>query len=393
MLEQIDQSPKETNQHVKPMDQSKSLWSIGLQKILRLGTIFIATVLIPTTLSIFYFGFIASDVYISESEFVVRSPDKAATSGLGFLLKSAGFSNSGEVAYAAQDYIKSRDALRAINSNKAFERAYSGEPISIFNRFNPMGWSGSFEDLYDYFKSRVTVTHDSGTAITSLKVRAYDAKSAARFNEQLLEMAEGLVNRLNTRGRNDLISFAQQEVDKAKKSAILAGQAVSDYRNRFGVVDPEKQAAIQLQMISKLQDELIASRTQLAELQNFAPINPQIATLRARAASLSQQIAQESGKVAGNRGSLVDRAVQYQRLALENEFAAKQLAASMASLEEARNEARRKQAYVERIVQPNAPDSAEEPRRVRGIVVTFVMGLVAWGVLSMLLSGVREHRS
>ena len=64
----------------------------------------------------------------------------------------------------------------------------------------------------------------------------------------------------------------------------------------------------------------------------------------------------------------------------------------MVSLQDARNEAQRKQAYVERIVQPNVPDDALEPRRIKGVLATLVIGLVAWGVLSMLLAGVREHQ-
>ena len=64
----------------------------------------------------------------------------------------------------------------------------------------------------------------------------------------------------------------------------------------------------------------------------------------------------------------------------------------MTSLEQARNEAQRKQLYLERIVQPSLPDVAVEPRRLRGVAATFLLGLVAWGILSMLIAGVREHQ-
>ncbi|HWJ38871.1 MAG TPA: hypothetical protein VNR86_08950, partial [Sphingomicrobium sp.] len=164
------------------------------------------------------------------------------------------------------------------------------------------------------------------------------------------------------------------------------------FRNRSGVVDPEKQAAVQLQMVSKLQDELIATRTQLAELRRFAPANPQVESLQIRIGSLSRQINDESGKVAGNQRSLAGAAAQYQRLLLESQIADKQLGAAMNSLAEAQNEARRKQAYVERIARPNVPDDATEPRRLRGILSTLILGLVAWGVLSMLFAGIREHQ-
>jgi capsular polysaccharide transport system permease protein len=46
---------------------------------------------------------------------------------------------------------------------------------------------------------------------------------------------------------------------------------------------------------------------------------------------------------------------------------------------------------LERIVQPSRPDTALEPRRVRGVLATLGLGLIVWGVLTMLVAGVKEH--
>lgn len=353
--------------------------------------LFVVTVLIPTALAVLYFGLFTSDVYLSESKFVVRSPDKPATSGLGVILKTAGFSNAGDEIYAAQSFVISRDALHAINRGKAFEMAYTRPSISIFNRFNPLGLFGSFEDLFKYYNGKVQVEHDNVSSISSLTVRAYTPEDARKFNRQLLEMAEATVNRLNERGRQDLIRFARVEVEDAKDKARTAALNLSKFRNVSGVVDPEKQATVQLQMISKLQDELIAARNQLLQLRAYTPENPQIPVLETKIQGLSRDIDAELGKVAGSQRSLAASAAEYQRLLLESQVADKQLAGAISSLEEARNEARRKQAYVERIVQPNLPDEAIEPRRLRSVFGIFVFGLIAYGIISMLLAGMREH--
>jgi capsular polysaccharide transport system permease protein len=333
----------------------------------------------------------ASDVYVSESQFVVRSPDKPAASGLGVLLKSAGVGNAGDEIFAAHEYVRSRDALKDLNRNDAVVHAYGNSAVSIFDRFNPLGFDGSFEDLYDYYRGKVRVDYATTSSITTLTVRAFTARDAQLFNRQLLERSEELVNRLNNRGRTDLVRFATQEVVEAKIAAREAALSLARFRNASGILDPEKQATLQLQMVSKLQDELIGARTQLQQLRAMAPENPQIPILETRIASLSREIDEQLGLVAGNRRSLSASAAQYQRLELEREFADRRLAAAMNSLEEARNESRRKQAYVERIVQPSLPDEAKEPRRLRGIFATFVLGLVAWAIASMLLAGIREH--
>ena len=357
-----------------------------------LSPLFLLTVVIPTSLAILYFGFFASDVYVSQSAFVVRSPEKPSVGGFGGLIKGAGFGNSSDEVYAAQDYIKSRDALRALDAGGRFKSAYTQPGISFFDRFDPTGLFGSFEHLYRYFSGKVNVNFDSTSSITTLTVRGFNGRDAYRFNQQLLGLAEQMVNRLNERGRRDLINFAKREVDEAKADARVAASALAVFRNRSGIVDPEKQAGVQLQMVSKLQDELIANRTQLAELRQYAPANPQVESLQTRITSLQGQINNEVSKVAGNRQSLAGAVVQYQRLTLESELADKQLAAAMTSLVEAQNEARRKQVYVQRIVQPNLPDSPIEPRRVRGILATLILGLIAWGIASMLMAGVREHK-
>jgi capsular polysaccharide transport system permease protein len=390
MLERNDQFVSE--QSVTGDGRYRTVLRVAAEKLLKLGWLFIILVVAPTVASVAYFGICASDVYLSESRFVVRSPDKSTSSPLGVLLKGAGFSNAGDEIFAAQDYIVSRDALTALNKGDGFQRAYSDNNISIVDRFGTLLTGRTFEDLFKYFKTKVKVERDSTSSITTLTVRAYTAEEALRYNRQLLEMAEGTVNRLNERGRQDLIRFASTEVEAAKEKSRTAALALSAYRNREGIVDPEKQAAVQLQMISKLQDELISTKTELLQLRAFTPTNPQIPVLETRVDGLSHEMESELGKVAGNQRSLAAAAAQYQRLQLETQFADKQLAAAMASLEEAQNEARRKQAYIERIVQPNLPDEAMEPKRLRGVVATLALGLVLWGIFSMLLAGAREHR-
>jgi capsular polysaccharide transport system permease protein len=358
----------------------------------RVNTLFLLTVVVPTVLSIIYFGLIASDLYVSKSQFVVRSPDKPSTTGLGVLLKSVGFSNAGDEIFATQDYVVSRDALRTLNQNGAVEAAYTRPGVSMFDRFNPFGWNGSFEDLYDYYTGKVTIEHDATSSITTLSVKAFSAEDARKFNQRLLAQAEGLVNRLNSRGQRDLVDYAKRESQEAEQAGLRASRELARYRDQVGVIDPERQATVQLQMVSKLQDELIGARTQLAQLQALAPENPQIPLLETRIGSLTKEVQSALGQVTGARGSLAGSAVQYQRLQLEREFADKRLTAALTSLQEARNEARRQQAYVERIVQASLPDEAEQPRRLRGILATIVLGLVAYGVLTMLFAGIREHK-
>lgn len=363
-----------------------------IARTIKSNRLFLVTVIAPTLLAIIYFGLIASDVYLSESRFVVRSPERPVATGLDMLLKGAGFSRSQDDTYNVHDFMLSRDALRKMETQLSLTKTFSSSEIDIFNRFDSLGIDNSFEALFRYYRDLVTVNLDTASSISALQVRAFTAEDAYRMNEMLLQMGEHLINQLNERGRQDMIRFAVAEVTNAEQKAKTAALALSNYRNQKAVFDPERQSALQLQQISKLQDELIATKTQLAQVSTFTPENPQISSLRKRAETIQSEIDTQMSKVAGGGASLTHKSAEFERLSLERVFADKQLAAALTSLEQARNDAQRKQLYLERIVQPNKPDIAIEPRRIRAVFATFVFGLISWGILTILIAGIREHR-
>ncbi len=360
-------------------------------QIKSMNRLFLFTVVLPTLLAVVYFGLIASDVYISESRFVIRSPEAQTASPLGLILKGVGFTRSQDDSYTVQDFILSRDALRILNEQLDIRKAFASKEVDIFSRFSSLDWDHSFEALYKYYQKHVDVQLDNASSIIALTTRAFTANDSFNMNKLLIERSEALVNRLNERGRQDMIRFATQEVAEAEKKDEAAALALASYRNKKGVIDPERQSPIPLQQIAKLQEELIVTKNQLAQLNMLAKDNPQIPSLKVRAQSLEAEIQAESNRVAGGGRSLASKATDYQRLALEKEFHDKMLASAMSTLEQARNEAQRKQLYLERIAQPSMPDAPSEPKRFKDVSVTFVISLVIWGILSLLSASIKEH--
>jgi capsular polysaccharide transport system permease protein len=357
-----------------------------------LSPLFFISVLLPTVLAGIYYGLVASDTYVSESRFIVRSPQRPQLSGLGAILGAGGFARSQDDTYSVHDFILSRDALRELNEKLNVEKMYSSEAIDSFDRFTSFDWDRSFESFFKYYKKRVSVEYDSVSAISVLSVRAYTAGDARDINVLLLSMGERLVNQLNDRSRSDLISVAEKEVKTSEDRAKDASLALSSFRSRQSVFDPDRQAAMQLQGTARIQEELLATETQLAQLRQVSPNNPQIPSLVNRSQLLREAIAKQDARVAGKQpGSFTAQSSGYDRLLLEKTFAERQLATSLAALESARNEAQRQQLYLETLVQPNLPDMAIEPRRFRTVGMVFLLGLIVWGVLSLVVASVREH--
>lgn len=355
--------------------------------------LFVVFVVVPNILAIIYFGLVASDVYISESRFLVRSPQKQVQGGLvGQLLQGSGISHSQDDAYAVRDYILSRDALRELSGKLGLRQMFGDRHVDALNRFPGLfSRDDSFEQFYRYYGKHINVEYDPVSSISILTINAYTAKDANRINTLLLEMSERLVNTLNDQSRHDLIDFADKEVKLASDKAKDASMALLSYRSKQSVFEPDKQAALQLEGVARLQQELVSTEAELAQIRKLSPDSPQIRSLTSRAETLRNAIASEAAKVTGAQGSFSARAPTYERLALDVDFADKQLGVALAELESVRSEALQKQLYLERLVQPSLPDKAMQPMRIRSVFTVFLFSLVAWGVASLLVASVREH--
>ena len=332
---------------------------------------------LPTIVAGVYFGLIAVDRYVSEARFVIREPNSAGrlvpSSGtIADLPKSTGSTN----AFAVHDYILSRDALALLERSvdlRAMLRAAAGDP---FWRFAfPFG-SGSEEDMYDYYRRLVSLDYDDSTDVSTLRVQAFRPRDAQRIAAILLGGAEAMLNRMNERADADALRVAEAEVASSREAALAAEDALTAYRNREQVVDPLELSKTVLSTIATLTQQLVATAADLDIALHLSAHSPQIRPLRSRINALQAQIDHERGVLAGSDRSLAPRIAGYERLLLLRSFAEQRYVSALTLLETARLDAERQSAYLERVVNPRAPDQPRYPFRLLWPAVTLLAGLL-----------------
>jgi BexC/CtrB/KpsE family polysaccharide export inner-membrane protein len=359
---------------------------------------FILVVVLPTSIAAIYFLLIAAPVYVSEARFVVRSRSESPSAGLGSVLQNVGqsfgvsFGQSATDAFEVEEYMKSRDAVATLAQNDGLRQKLARPEADFFARY-PRPWEGgSFESLFKAYKRYVTVGYDSQTSISTLKVEAFRPEDAQVLASALLDGGEALVNRLNDRAMADAVSQAQRQVLEAETMSIDAQTTLTAFRNRERMIDPDKSSVVDLDLTGRLEGQLANMRAERSGLAASAPDSPQLAVMDRRISAFAAQLEGERSRIAGQTDSLAPKIGEYERLTLERDLAVKTLESSVGALESARIDARRKQLYLERVVKPNLPDRAELPRRLYSIWVVFLGALVAYGIASLALAGLREHR-
>lgn len=350
-------------------------------------------VIAPTLLASIYYGLIASDVYVSESRFVIKAPDRRASSMSSFssFMMSAGLGGGQEQSSEILGYLRSRDALQDVSRTVDVRAIFSAEEADWLSQFPGPFEDGNFEDLYEYYASMVFAGPDADTGLTILSVNAFRPQDAQALNAGLLDLSEQLVNRLNARINAQAISEAEDRVRLAEQRVRNARVQLAAFRNQSDLLDPEQQGAAVLTVSSSLLTQEAAMRAKLAEVEAATPNHPSLPSMRERVAALAQQVAEQTGRAVGTPGGIASKLAGYETLLVEQEFATQMLTAANASLEQARAEAVSQQYYLERVVEPNLPDDALLPNRLKSVLAVLFACLCLYLVGWMLVVGILEH--
>lgn len=364
-------------------------------KYLKNNRLLLIICVIPSLVSMVYFTFIASDVYISESSFVIKSvkSDSNISGTLNSILNVTGISRAQDDTYAVDKFIHSREALHGLEKNIDIRNFYSNNG-DWFSRFNFLGINGENEAFYNYFNKKITTYLDPVSGIETLLVRSFDSKHAQEINSDILKLSEDFINQINNRAQKDLIEFALKNKNQAEIKLKEAATKLSRYRTEHGIFDVKSQGDLHFAIISKIQDELINVRAQQEQLRVLSPQNPQLITLKAREKILKEEYDNQVQSIFGvTTDSISNQVYEYQNLVLENEIAQKQLTSEIISLENAKTQSQKQQLYLDVITKPSTPDLADEPKRWYNIISTIIISLILYGIINLLLASIREHRN
>lgn len=347
---------------------------------------------IPTLVASIYFGLIASDVYVSESRFAIRSAKQGASgSGIAAFLSSPMISSGGQESMIVSDYVKSQDMLAKIKEKLDVREHYADRRRDVLSR---LASNASEEELLEYLESHLEVMRDTSSDVITLRVHAYEPVFAQELATLVIELSEELVNRMSNRIEADALSVAQTEVERLANRLRMASDDITRFRNDTKSLNPAAESTALMGLVSGIEARLLETRTELTEKRAFMrPSAPEVVTLNNRIKALTRQLQLERGRVSGDQegvqlSGLIDA---YQPLVLEQEISQQQYTSALTSLEMARLEAQRKKQYLVAFILPNLPDDALEPRRFYEVLTVLFTSLVVYLIGALMWSALRDH--
>ncbi|SIQ58969.1 capsular polysaccharide transport system permease protein [Rhizobium sp. RU20A] len=352
--------------------------------------IFMAVFVIPTCASLFY-NLIAADRFVSEAQFVVKGVNSTQVGGLSMLLRTFGISRSNDDSYAIENYLKSRDALGSLQNKIDLREVYSRPESDFLTRFHSFLYGDTTESLFDYYLDQIEVERNAESGVSTLRVSAYRPDDAKLIADTLLALGEMRVNDMNARARADALKLSEDALQLSEARLSASERSLTLYRNSELLVDPANEAQMSSTVIGKLYAQSIQEQIKLDQLLRAAADSPGISAQKLKVDSLREQLAAAEGKLVGDDGSLASKIGKYEQLVFERELANRAYEASVNAVNQAREEALRKQIYLQTIVTPNLPDKATRPYRLHNVFTVGLLTMASAIMIYLLVSGSREH--
>jgi capsular polysaccharide transport system permease protein len=358
---------------------------------------FCLAVILPTFAALGFTTFYASNQFVSEFRVAVRSLEPIKTGGMADLFGFAGVTQAGNDSNAVVQYLQSRQAIDDLDGGAAAARGlYDDTSIDWFSRLRA---DAPIEEFTRYWDRMVDSYYEPQTGTIIVKVGAFKSTDAFRLATDLWRNAEGLVNRLSERARQDTVAFAAQEVARAEARLAEVRAKAKVLQDKESILDPQASAEATLTLAAKLKEEIAKRNAELtAQRARLAANAPSVLATEDGIGGLQRELerVEAQATAARSRARADEKPLSsvlgaFQQLGDEKTFAEKAYASALTSLETARMDAARQQLYLATIVPPAMPEEASFPKPPRDVAIVFGVATAVWLIGLLAVYSVREH--
>ena len=363
------------------------------RRLLMLFARLAAFVGLPTLIAGWYYFFVATPLYATVSQFQIQQAEQSSSGGLGGLFGGTQLATNTD-SVSVQSYLTSRDAMLRLDRDLGFKRAFQDPAIDPILRLAP---AATNEQAYKLYRNSVKIGYDPTEGVINMEVIAPDPKLSQEFSLALIKYAEGQVDQMTARLREDQMKGSVESYQDAEEKVLQAQRRVQELQQRLGVLDPAAEGSVIMGHIAELERQLAEKRLELGQLKsNLRPNASRVAGVEGDIGRLQEMLAQTRSQLTeGNnaRGSLATISGEI-RIA-ESELLTRQelLATAAAQMETARIEANKQVRYLSLSVAPVPPDEATYPKAFQNTIVAFLVFSGIYLMLSLTASILREQVS
>ncbi len=336
---------------------------------------------IPFLCVLFYGLLIAPAGKAVDSSFVILRAGESRDASQVAGLIGAGTGEGLTDAYRIREYLRSREAMLAMEQRHGFLAHFREGTWDPFSR--PINLPALGLDPYQFYKRRIDIGIDVREGIVRLRVEAMTPADSRRFANGLLALARERTNAISDVLNADQIASLEEDVRRAEGDMREASEQLARAQRRQRELDPQMASTTTYQLIADLESTLVSRQAQRDSIvDNGMPESPLLTRMNAEIASIREQIDQTRARLTGEAGtsSLAEASMHLGPANTRLRLSQMRLEASLRTLEQANLNTIGQRRYLAVISNPVQPYDTWLDRLLKLLGLTLISTILAWGV-------------
>ncbi|WP_338273085.1 sugar transporter [Roseicyclus marinus] len=359
---------------------------------------FLVVVTVPLFVIAVYLYTFAQDQFASTAGFTVRAEEAgAATDLLGGLAGFGGAASAtsdGDILY---EFITSRELVQRLNDRMDlvghYAAPYRRDPVFALEPDAPI------EALVNHWQRVVRVSYTRSSGLIDVEVLAFDPVTAHTIAQAIVEESQRLINELNDQARADAMRFAEADLEAAIARLRMAREALTAFRTRTQIVDPQSDIQGRSGVLNNLQQQLAEALIDFDLLSENTtnPSDPRLVQAMRRIEVIDARIRQERANFVTDEVGIDGEdyptlMAQFEGLTVDREFAEQAYRAALTALDVARTNSARQSRYLAVYIRPSLPESAGFPRREAILGLSLMFLVLGWAIMALVYYSIRDRQ-
>ncbi len=343
-------------------------------------------------LSFIYIMFIKSELYESKAAIMVRDLSQSSpVSSLGLSLLGASSGSQHQDSMVVEEYLNSLDIFLKLDKKFHLIQHYKSDAIDFIQR---LPQDVKMEEILEFYHKNLLIEYDEISSILHISFLDTNPKKAQEILNYLISQAEFALNEFNRKKAQKRLKFVELEHKKNKEKMEKASAILEKYQNDHLLLDPKAEASTSISIIAELETSLTQKRIEYKTKSAYLnPDNYELKKLKTEIQEIEKSLAKAKKGLTGNdKNRLNSILFQYEKLKLQFEFAVEVYKTSLVELETTKLDAIKAAKTLSIVSQPNLPDGYTYPNKPKDFITLTMVILLMYGIFSMLLAIIKDHK-
>lgn len=342
-------------------------------------------------LSIVYVGFLKTSFYQSSAVITIKNLDNSSTTTSILGLVSGQSNNTTQDAMTLQEYLKSYEVYDKLDKEFHLSEYYASYDLDILQKMYAFN---TYEDYIELYNKHLNIIYDATSNITSISFLHVDSKKAQEIVTFLINEAENKLNEYNKQTAKKQLAFVENETEKQKQVLDTSIEKLGLYQDTQKTLNPNSQAETNTSILSELKGKLVENQAKLEKISKYLTNSSfEVIDLKREISQIENSIKQIKKEQSGSDKQTLNKSIfEFERIKAEVDLNTELYKQALLLLQSSKLDANKDKKILQVLVNANVAQSYSEPRRIRELVTVVLVLSLLYGILSMIIAIIKDHR-